>query len=287
MTILSVNNLSKKYKTNDFYSLKDVNFDLNEGEIVGLIGRNGAGKSTLLKLISKAIVPNEGTIEYKGKNIFEGDNILDDFGILIETVFVPHITVLENLKFYLAIHNKTEYEKDIEEVLTLLDIYNRKDDYPKNFSFGMKQRLALSIALITKPEILLLDEPFVGLDPLGVRKLIDILQNWAKNKNVTMLISSHQLGELDSFCERFIYIEDGRLKKEIEKESENSVIIKLQNPPDSEIVSEFEGVRIEENSLIVKDMDKVEFTKLLGRLAQNNVISDIVHPKDELSKYFK
>lgn len=287
--LLEVNHLSKKYKTNDFYSLDDVSFGLEKGEILGLIGRNGAGKSTLLKLISKSIKPTNGDVLYLGESLYDKDNRLDDFGILIETVFYPDLTVVENLDFYLDIHNKTQYKENIEPTLELLDLWKRKDDYPSRFSYGMKQRLALSMALVAEPEILLLDEPFVGLDPTGVNKLINILKEWSEDRKVSMIVSSHQLGELETLCNRFIYINQGKLSQSFNNEKNKKLIIKLKkskqikNLDDSAIKILDEGKALE----IYKSINIDKLNGLLADLASSNCILDISEKADDINRYFE
>ncbi|MDU1828874.1 ABC transporter ATP-binding protein [Anaerococcus sp.] len=287
--LLEVNHLSKKYKTNDFYSLDDVSFGLEKGEILGLIGRNGAGKSTLLKLISKSIKPTNGDVLYLGESLYDKDNRLDDFGILIETVFYPDLTVVENLDFYLDIHNKTQYKENIEPTLELLDLWKRKDDYPSRFSYGMKQRLALSMALVAEPEILLLDEPFVGLDPTGVNKLINILKEWSEDRKVSMIVSSHQLGELETLCNRFIYINQGKLNQSFNNEKNKKLIIKLKKSKqikdldDSAIKILDEGKALEIDKSI--NIDKLNC--LLADLASSNCILNISEKADDINRYFE
>lgn len=287
--LLEVNHLSKKYKTNDFYSLDDVSFGLEKGEILGLIGRNGAGKSTLLKLISKSIKPTNGDVLYLGESLYDKDNRLDDFGILIETVFYPDLTVVENLDFYLDIHNKTQYKENIEPTLELLDLWKRKDDYPSRFSYGMKQRLALSMALVAEPEILLLDEPFVGLDPTGVNKLINILKEWSEDRKVSMIVSSHQLGELETLCNRFIYINQGKLSQSFNNEKNKKLIIKLKkskqikNLDDSAIKILDEGKALE----IDKSINIDKLNGLLAELASSNCILNISEKADDINRYFE
>ena len=287
--LLEVNHLSKKYKTNDFYSLDDVSFGLEKGEILGLIGRNGAGKSTLLKLISKSIKPTNGDVLYLGESLYDKDNRLDDFGILIETVFYPDLTVVENLDFYLDIHNKTQYKEYIEPTWELLDLWKRKDDYPSRFSYGMKQRLALSMALVAEPEILLLDEPFVGLDPTGVNKLINILKEWSEDRKVSMIVSSHQLGELETLCNRFIYINQGKLSQSFNNEKNKKLIIKLKkskqikNLDDSAIKILDEGKALE----IDKSINIDKLNGLLADLASSNCILNISEKADDINRYFE
>lgn len=222
MSTLKITNLSKKFHSNNFYSLENANLEINDGDIVGLIGRNGAGKSTLLKLIAKSYIPTSGTIEYNGKNIYQNDYVLRDAGIMIEPVFYPYMTVEENLNFYLDIHGKKEFKKNIDSILELVDLAGKKNIKPDNFSFGMKQRLSLAIVLVDEPGFLILDEPFVGLDPYGVQELLGILKGWAQQRNISMIISSHQLSELESICNRFMMIANGKLQ-DIQIEAENGL----------------------------------------------------------------
>lgn len=203
--MLNITNISKKFPGNEFYSLRDISLEIQEGEIVGLIGKNGAGKSTLMKLIAKSLKPSSGIMEYKGIDINSRDNVLDDFGIMIDPVFFPEMTVIDNLKFYLKLHNKENLYGNIETTLRLVELWDARNRKPKGFSFGMKQRTALAIALVSEPNFLILDEPFVGLDPIGVKKLINILKKWSSERQISMLISSHQLSELEELCGRYIY----------------------------------------------------------------------------------
>ena len=155
MSTLRISDLSKKFRMNDFYSLDSVNLEVNAGDIVGLVGRNGAGKSTLLKLIAKSYIPTSGSIEYNENNIFENDYILKDVGVMIEPVFYPYMTVKENLDFYLQLHGKPQFKKNIDSVLELVDLAGKNNKNPETFSFGMKQRLSLAIVLVDEPDFLI------------------------------------------------------------------------------------------------------------------------------------
>lgn len=166
----------------------------------------------MLKLLAKSQNPTEGTVFFNGKDIFKEDNILRDFGIMIEPVFFPQISVEENVKLYLKIHKKEQYQDNIEKTLKLVGLWEAKNRKPVDFSFGMKQRTALALALVTEPRFVLLDEPFVGLDPIGVRNLLDILKQWSKVNKTSMIIFSHQLAELEELCTRYLFIESGTIE---------------------------------------------------------------------------
>lgn len=291
MKIIEVKNLSKKYKNNSFFSLQNASFTISKGDIVGLIGKNGAGKSTLLKLMSKAQKPTSGTILFKDQDIFKKDNILSNFGIMIEPVFYGYLSVEENLKIFLQIHREEQHYGQIEDILKLVDLWKSRDRKPESFSFGMKQRTALALALITEPEFIMLDEPFVGLDPVGVNKLIDILKKWSEKKQTSMIISSHQLSELESICNRYLFIDAGKLTDNINNKK-GSIVVNLnseyRNDPHFFVeISDNYGISIENGVLeIPAEMENKQFNKLLEKLASKNLIKNISQNKDNLENLF-
>lgn len=292
MAIIEVKGLGKRYKGNDFYSLKNANFTIEEGDIVGLVGKNGSEKSTLLKLLAKSQNPTEGTVFFNGKDIFKEDNILRDFGIMIEPVFFPQISVEENIKLYLKIHKKEQYQDNIEKTLKLVGLWEAKNRKPVDFSFGMKQRTALALALVTEPRFVLLDEPFVGLDPIGVRNLLDILKQWSKVNKTSMIIFSHQLAELEELCTRYLFIESGTIDDKISAEH-NSIIIEL-----NEMISEEDGHLIEnlvknyylkysENCIeIDNSVNNEALNAILEQLAVAKLIKNVLSKKDSLERLF-
>ena len=292
MAIIEVKGLGKRYKGNDFYSLKNANFTIEEGDIVGLVGKNGSEKSTLLKLLAKSQNPTEGTVFFNGKDIFKEDNILRDFGIMIEPVFFPQISVEENVKLYLKIHKKEQYQDNIEKTLKLVGLWEAKNRKPVDFSFGMKQRTALALALVTEPQFVLLDEPFVGLDPIGVRNLLDILKQWSKVNKTSMIIFSHQLAELEELCTRYLFIESGTIDDKISAEH-NSIIIEL-----NEMISEEDGHLIEnlvknyylkysENCIeIDNSVNNEALNAILEQLAVAKLIKNVLSKKDSLERLF-
>ncbi len=276
MAIIEVKGLGKRYKGNDFYSLKNANFTIEEGDIVGLVGKNGSEKSTLLKLLAKSQNPTEGTVFFNGKDIFKEDNILRDFGIMIEPVFFPQISVEENVKLYLKIHKKEQYQDNIEKTLKLVGLWEAKNRKPVDFSFGMKQRTALALALVTEPRFVLLDEPFVGLDPIGVRNLLDILKQWSKVNKTSMIIFSHQLAELEELCTRYLFIESGTIDDKISAEH-NSIIIEL-----NEMISEEDGHLIEnlvKNYYLKYSENCIEIDNSVNNEALNAILEQLAVAK--------
>ncbi|WP_029186659.1 ABC transporter ATP-binding protein [Streptococcus suis] len=287
--MLTIKNLSKQFAGNDFYSLKDVSLEIKKGEIVGLIGKNGAGKSTLMKLMAKSLKPTTGTITYNGVDIHTADNLLKDFGIMIDPVFYPEMSVIDNLKFYLTLHGRTEMFQNIEKTLKLLDLWEARNRKPKGFSFGMKQRTALAIAMVAEPDFLILDEPFVGLDPVGVQQLIDILKSWSQERNISMLISSHQLGELEALCERYVYIEKGQLADEFAGQSAPSVLVEVNGRADKEALSAYltEAITLDGDVLeISTQANSGELNAVLAYLASQNLISKLHVKENHLKEIF-
>lgn len=281
MAIIEVKGLGKKYKGNAFYSLENATFTIEEGDIIGLVGKNGSGKSTLLKILAKSQNPTEGNVFFNGRDIFKEDNILKDFGIMIEPVFFPQISVEENLKLYLKIHKKEQYQDNIEKILKLVGLWEAKDRKPIDFSFGMKQRTALALALVTEPQFVLLDEPFVGLDPIGVKNLLEILKQWSKVNKTSMIISSHQLAELEDLCTRYLFIESGIIDDKISTE-QNSIIIELNeifrdedNHLIENLVKKYSLKYSENNIEIDNSVNNEALNSILEQLAVAKLINNV------------
>lgn len=287
--MLKIENLSKKFPGNDFYSLSDVSLEIEKGEIVGLIGKNGAGKSTLMKMMAKSQKPTSGKISYNGTDINSNDNVLEDFGILIEPVFYPEMSVIDNLKFYLKLHGKKELYPNIERTLKLVELWESRNRKPKGFSFGMKQRTALAIALVAEPDFLILDEPFVGLDPVGVQKLIDILKKWSSERQISMLISSHQLGELEALCNRYIYIEGGKLAESFIGKAQPSLVVHLNSKYHMCNLKDHisQGITLSDGLLDIPiSVDKEALNDIFGVLASESLIESIEVKENHLKEVF-
>src|SRR5574344_602145 len=214
--ILKTNNLTKKYK--DFIALDKINIEINKGDIYGLIGRNGAGKTTLMKIITTLANKTSGEFTLLNHN----DNDLTEtkrrIGSLIENpAFFPNLSAYDNLKYYAIQKGITNY-KQIDESLKLVGLDDVKKKKFKNFSLGMKQRLGIAFAILDNPDFIILDEPINGLDPIGISDLRDTFKRLNKERNITILISSHILSELYLLATRFCIIEKGKVVKELSKE---------------------------------------------------------------------
>ena len=214
--VLKTNNLTKKYK--DFVALDKVSIEIDKGDIYGLIGRNGAGKTTLMKIITT--LTNKTSGEFTLLN--HSDNDLTKtkrrIGSLIENpAFFPNLNAYDNLKYYAIQKGITNYDQ-INESLKLVGLDDVKKKKFKDFSLGMKQRLGIAFAILDNPDFIILDEPINGLDPIGISDLRDTFKRLNKERNITILISSHILSELYLLATRFCIIEKGKVVKELSKE---------------------------------------------------------------------
>ncbi len=212
--ILTTKNLTKKYKS--VTALNTINMQLREGEIYGLVGKNGAGKTTLLRLIAGQTYQTEGEISLFYKTSYkELNKERRRIGAIIEAPsFYPYMTAMQNLEYY-RIQRGIPGKSCIKEALKEVGLAGAGNKKYRNFSLGMKQRLGLALALMNKPELLLLDEPINGLDPFGIVEIRNLLLKLNKEKNITILISSHILSELSNLVTCYGFIDQGKMIKEI------------------------------------------------------------------------
>ena len=212
-TILKISDLCKSYKHNQV--LDKVNMNIQAGDIYGFVGKNGAGKTTLIRIISGLTEADSGNYELLGTDC--SDRRINDARkkvcTMVETPAVyPDLTAYDNLKMQCLITQKDE--GCIPELLEFVDLSKTGKKKAKDFSLGMKQRLGIAIALVNEPELMLLDEPINGLDPEGIKQIRNLLLKLHREKNVTILISSHILSELTLFATRFGFIDKGHIVKE-------------------------------------------------------------------------
>lgn len=197
-------------------AVNKVSMNVKKGDIYGLIGRNGAGKTTLIRLVSGLAKPNEGNIK-----LFESSELELNrrrTGTMIENPAVyPYMTARQNLVYYCLLLGINPDEV-IDSMLELVGLSDTGKKKAKNFSLGMKQRLAIAIALLGNPEFLLLDEPINGLDPSGIKEIRELILKLNRENNITILISSHILGELSKIANRYGVINNGIMVDEFTNE---------------------------------------------------------------------
>ena len=197
--------------------VKDVSLRVEQGSIYGLVGRNGAGKTTLFKLLLGMLRPSAGRAQVLGlDSVKEKEEILRRTGSLIETpVFYEHLSAVDNLRLHLAYMGFSgEMDSRIGDALERVGLSDTGKQPVSAFSLGMRQRLAIARAIVHRPELLILDEPANGLDPLGIRALRGLLAGLAEEEGMTILLSSHILSELEKTAGRIGILEEGRLLEE-------------------------------------------------------------------------
>lgn len=204
---IKVRNVSKEI--NGKKILDNINFDIYEGEIVGLVGPNGAGKSTLLKIMSGLYPNDEGLVEYYSIDLKHNyEKAMSLVGTLIESPdLYKNLSGFDNLELFKSMFKDVD-EKRIKEIVEIVEMEKHLGKKFKTYSLGMKERLGIAASLINKPKILILDEPTNGLDPIGVKNVMNLLKEM---KGTTILISSHLLSEIEQLCDRVIFINSGKI----------------------------------------------------------------------------
>lgn len=208
--VLETHSLSKKYNTS--FALKDCSITIERGQIYGLVGKNGAGKTTLMRLICGQSGATSGTLALFGKS--DGRALVESrtrIGCMIETpAFYPNLSAKKNLKIYCMKKGIPETGQ-INEILQFVGLTEAGRKHFSQFSLGMKQRLGLALALLGNPEFLVLDEPTNGLDPIGIAEMRDMIVKLNREKNVTVLLSSHILKEMSMMATHYGFIDRGRV----------------------------------------------------------------------------
>lgn len=286
--ILKTNNLSKQFK--ETLALNEVNMTINKGDIYGFVGENGAGKSTFFKTITSIIKETSGSYNL---NI---ENRKGSLAAIIENPAIHEsLNAIGNLNFQNDLLNLKKTRKEIEDLLTLVgldDVINSKKK-ARNFSLGMKQRLSIAIVLLSDPEFILLDEPMNGLDPLGIKHIRDLILKLNEEKNITFLISSHMLTELDKVATKYGFISKGVLVKEIgAKELRELTKLKTQitfvDKIDENLLAQIENYNFKKIDSYTLEFEEVNDQKILIKhlSKSDNSIVNIQQIKNDLESYY-
>ena len=290
--ILKTKKLTKYY--GKFKALDGLTMNVPKGSIYGFVGKNGAGKTTLIRLICGLQFPTDG--EFKLYNVANNDNNINvvrkKMGAVVETPAIyPEMSAYQNLKMQYDILNLKNYE-EIDDLLKLVNLDNVGDKLARNFSLGMRQRLGIAVALCGNPEFLVLDEPTNGLDPEGIVEMRNLLIKLNKERNITILISSHILDELSRIATYYGFIKDGKMVKEIsaeefEKECKHTIKLEVDS-------SRLEAVLKKEkyNYKLISDRcvelyGNVEITPLVLMLHKENInVLKLTESDESLENYF-
>jgi len=208
-TAIQINHLAKSFGSNQV--ITDCSMRVEQGTIYGFLGENGAGKTTILKMLTRLLTPDTGSIEILGSDMLRNrDKLLSKIGSLIESpTFYEHLSAKKNLEIHLAYMGVPGISSD--NVLKLVGLSNTGEKAVSKFSLGMRQRLGIARALIHQPQILILDEPLNGLDPMGIKDMRELFLNLTQQNGMTILLSSHIISEIEHVADKVGIIADGRI----------------------------------------------------------------------------
>lgn len=283
--------LTKKFKHQ--IAVNDVNMKVEKGAIYGFIGRNGAGKTTTLKMICGLSKPTVGEIHLFNNS--HNEFVYKRIGALIENVGAyPDMSARENMMLK-AIGLGLNDKKHVDELLELLNLNHTKGKKVKDFSFGMKQRLGIALALLGNPDLLILDEPTNGLDPEGIKEMRNTILKLNEEREITFIISSHILGELDKIATHYGIIKDGELleqisQKELKEKCRNYLAITVDDIKRATLILE-EELKIKDYEIMSNEEIHIYVdndSKLINEVLLNNGIhiSQIYFQKKDLETYF-
>ena len=261
--ILKCENLCKSFGKRQI--LNNVSLEVNQGDILGFIGPNGAGKTTTIKLILGLQSIDSGTVKINGYDIQkEFEKAIEKVGTIVENPdLYMYLSGYDNLKLISNMYKNID-KKRIDEVVKLVKLEQRINDKVSKYSLGMRQRLGIAQALLHKPNLLILDEPTNGLDPEGIKELRELIKDLAEKENMAIVISSHNLSELESFCNKVTIIKNGKIVEtstinEVKK-VEHSYIIEIDNLEDIQKIIEKKIEKISETKFKI-DVDKDEIPR--------------------------
>lgn len=208
MKTIEVNNLTKIVGKKKL--LDDISFDLEEGEILGVVGKNGSGKTTLLKSLVGLIYPTEGEIIINGFDLKKDyKNAINSVGCMIEVpIMYDYLSGKDNLNIYRMMFKGIKKER-VDEIIKLISLEGSEYKKLKIYSLGMKERLGIGVSIINNPKLLILDEPTNGLDPIGIKDLREFIKSL---KGVSVIITSHMLSEIENICDKVMFIDKGRIR---------------------------------------------------------------------------
>ena len=281
--MIEVKNVSKKY--GKFYAVRDINFSIKDGEIVGFLGRNGAGKSTTMNMITGFIEPTEGTIIVNGYDVDKKPKkVKESIGYMPEgTPLYGDLTVKEFIRYMaeLKLVPRKERKAAVEKAINETGLDKVQNKLTKNLSRGYKQRVSLAGAIVGDPKILILDEPTVGLDPAQVIEIRELIKSFRKNH--TVILSSHILSEVSQICEKVIIIDKGEIvavdtPEHLEQDTTEKTILKvtIEDPNDK-----FESVKD-----AISDIKEIKFLGTNDDNSKNYQIETVKSDKDIRKELF-
>lgn len=290
--LVETNGLTRVYGHHK--AVNDLSIHVRQGDIYGFIGKNGAGKTTTLKMLCGMVRPTSGKMTIMGHTGSDRNKVLKKIGTLIEAPgLYPGLDAYKNMKIKCIAEgiNKPGYIEDILKTVGLEGVGNKKT---KNYSLGMKQRLGIGLALVGDPDILMLDEPINGLDPQGIIEVRDMITRLNKERNMTIIISSHILEELSKMATAYGIIDNGILLKELTKEqlqesSKEYIEIEIEDVDSAKAVLDEMGIKtyeIKDKTINVYDSSE-RFAEINFALADKRImVKSIKTVTEDLEQFF-
>ncbi len=292
-TILRTHALGKRYKTR--WAVTDLNLEIHRGDIFGFLGPNGAGKSTTIRMLLSLLRPTTGDIELFGYSLAHNRRraLAPVGGLVEEADFYLYLTAFRNLEMIGDLVGGIG-KKKINEVLEAVGLFDRAGDKVKTYSHGMKQRLGIAQALLTDPELVILDEPTTGLDPQGMKEVRDLILHLSRERNITVFLSSHLLHEVELVATRMAIINKGKLVvqgnvADLLNGGENWIHLTLA-PQENAVqfltsLSWIQKVDMDETGLVVQ-VSATEVPRMVSMLVNAGFQISAVTPRRSLEEYF-
>jgi len=282
-SVVTVKNLEKSYHTKK--AVDKINFMVNKGEIIGLLGPNGAGKSTIINILATVLSADSGEISILGYDLKKDIYLIKQkIGIVPQDLAIyEEISAEKNVRFFASLYNLKgkQLESNVKEALELVGLYDKKDDKPKIFSGGMKRRLNIACAIAHKPQLIIMDEPTVGIDPQSRNHILESIKI-LKEHGATIIYSTHYMEEVEAISDRIIIMNDGKiiaegtkeeLKQKVNDEITYSFTVNNSNTLNEEQFYKIEGVtkvKISENTVeITIENSKDNINEIISIITSN------------------
>lgn len=293
--IIEITDLTKRFKK--LTAVNSLNLNVYKGDVFGFLGPNGAGKSTTIRMLLTLISPTSGNIKIFGKDLKSNrSKILSRIGAIVEKPdFYLYLTAYKNLEILGKMSGADVSKKSIMQILELVGLADRYNSKVKTYSHGMKQRLGIAQALLHNPDLVILDEPTVGLDPQGIKEVRELILRLSSEKQITIFLSSHILKEIELVSNRMVIISkgtsliEGEVKELLSKDS-NNISIKFKSPKN--ISNIIHASTYKSNSFSIADshlniqIDEDKVPDLIHLLVSNEVQLYSVERKKSLEDYF-
>ena len=293
--VIEINNLTKRFK--NLSAVDNLSLNVYKGDVFGFLGPNGAGKSTTIRMMLTLINPNSGYIKLFGKELKENrKEIFRKVGAIVEKPdFYLYLTAYKNLEILGKMSGADVSKKNIMQILELVGLEKRYSSKVKTYSHGMKQRLGIAQALLHNPELIVLDEPTVGLDPQGIKEIRELILKLSSEKQITIFLSSHILKEIEIVANRMVIINKGKTLiegsvKELLNNNTDSIIIRFKSDTDvNSILSNSvfsNNFYNTSNDNLNMELGEIKIPELIKLLVENKVKIFSVERKKSLEDYF-